>query len=80
MTIREIRKRAKELGLKPARKNKLELVRAIQAIEGNPQCFRTRSRHCDETGCLWLEDCIPEQFARQNQLAGIGARTGKWRR
>jgi len=80
MTIREIRKRAKTLGIKPGRMNKLELVRAVQAAENNPQCFRSGLTHCDQTECLWLEDCIPEQFARQNQLAGIGARTGKWRR
>lgn len=80
MTIREIRKLAKNLGVKSGGKSKLDLVRAIQLIEGNPQCFRTKRRHCDETGCMWLGDCIPEQFARQNQLVGIGARTGKWRR
>ena len=80
MIIREIRKRAKALDIKPGKMNKLELVRAIQAAEGSPQCFRTGLTECPETECCWLEDCIPEQYARQCQPAGMGARTGKWRR
>jgi len=80
VTIREIRRRAQALGIRPGRLNKLGLVRAIQAAESNPQCFRTGRTACEQTTCLWLEDCIPEQYARQNRPAGIGARTGTWRR
>ena len=80
MTIREIRKRARELGLKVKSKSKAKLIRAIQEAEGNPPCFRTARTGCERTDCCWLEDCIPEQFARVHQLTGIGARTGKWRR
>ena len=80
MTIREIRKRAKGLGIRTGSKSKVELVRAIQSAEGNPACFRTGRAHCDETACCWLEDCIPQQFAEQKKLTGIGARTGTWRR
>ena len=80
VTIREIRKRAKALGIKPGSKSKAALVRVIQSAEGNPACFRTGRTHCDETACCWLEDCVPQQFADMRQLSGIGARTGKWRR
>ncbi len=80
MTIREIRKRAKALNIKPGKMSKLELVRAIQATEGSAQCFRTGLAECPQTGCCWLEDCIPEQHARQCRPVGMGARTGKWRR
>jgi len=80
VTLREIRKQAKTLGIRPASKSKVELIRAIQSAEGNPACFRTGRTHCDQTACCWLEDCVPQQFAEMRQLSGIGARTGKWRR
>ena len=80
MTIREIRKRAKALGVGLDTNNKVDLIRAVQAVENNPQCFRTERAHCDQVQCCWLEDCIPQQFAEMNQAAGVGARTGTWRR
>jgi len=80
MRTRDIRKRAMELGLRIDSDNKLELIRAIQAAEGNPQCFRTGCTSCDQTECCWMEDCIPEQYAEMQRVSGIGARTGKWRR
>jgi hypothetical protein len=80
MTIREIRKRAKGLGITLETNNKAELIRAIQGAEKNPQCFHTGREHCDEVKCCWIEDCIPQQFAEMNQAAGVGARTGLWRR
>jgi hypothetical protein len=80
MTIREIRKRAKALGLTLDTNNKAELIRAVQAAENNPQCYMMGRAHCDEVKCCWLEDCIPQQFAEMNKSAGIGARTGSWRR
>lgn len=80
MTIKEVRERARTLGLRVGSKRKTELVRAIQVAEGNPQCFRTERRFCEQTTCCWLEDCVPEQYARQAQAPGIGARTGTWRR
>jgi hypothetical protein len=80
MTIREIRKRARTLGVTLETNNKADLIRAVQAAEANPQCFRTGRMHCEQTKCCWLEDCIPQQFAEMNQSAGIGARTETWRR
>ena len=80
MTIGDIRKRAKELGLDVKSRSKAKLIRAIQEAEGNPPCFRTGRTVCEQADCCWLEDCIPEQFAEMHRLSGIGARTGKWRR
>jgi hypothetical protein len=90
MTVKEIRKRAKTLGIEPGRMNKADLIRAIQAAEGNPVCYRSGREYCGELACLWLADCVPGQAAPKpvaeaeaqpdHDPDAVGARTGKWRR
>jgi hypothetical protein len=80
MKTRDIRKRAMEKGINTNSDNKVELVRAIQAAEGNPQCFQTGRATCDQTECCWMEDCVPQQYAQMPQASTMGARIGKWRR
>ena len=80
MNMKEVRKRAKTAGVTIETENKADLVRAIQAKEGNPQCFHSGRERCAETGCCWLEDCVPQQFAEMRAQKGVGARTGPWRR
>ncbi len=58
MTIQEIRKRAGVLGVPFKGLGKVELVRAIQAAEKNPQCFRAGRKQCTERACCWLNDCM----------------------
>lgn len=54
----EMRRYARSKGVNPGKLRKTELIRAIQAAEGNPQCFATERRdHCPETACLWERDC-----------------------
>ncbi|HCE46999.1 MAG TPA: SAP domain-containing protein [Lentisphaeria bacterium] len=60
MSINEVKKRAKELGLDPAKTSKKdELIRAIQAAEGNSQCFGTDAvKSCSQENCCWRPDCL----------------------
>jgi hypothetical protein len=59
MHMQEIRGRARTLGLAPGRATKVMLVRRIQAREGNFPCFATAvDRVCDQSACLWREDCF----------------------
>jgi hypothetical protein len=58
MKMQEIRQRAKLLGLKLGKKRKADLIRTIQAAEGNFSCFQTGSEACDQSGCCWREDCL----------------------
>jgi predicted metal-binding transcription factor (methanogenesis marker protein 9) len=58
MTVAEIRKKAKELGIKPGNMKKTDLIRAIQASEGNSDCFGTAVDNCDQTNCCWKKDCL----------------------
>jgi len=58
MNMTQVKDVAKERGVKPGRMKKQDLVRAIQAQEGNPECFNTgTSQGCGQDDCLWREDC-----------------------
>lgn len=58
MKVEEIKKIAAEKGIKPGKMKKADLVRAIQAEEGNNRCFDTSSAEsCGQPACLWREEC-----------------------
>jgi hypothetical protein len=38
----------------------IRLIRSIQRIEGNPDCFRTAAGDCDRLDCIWREYCLKE--------------------
>lgn len=59
MKVEEIRSIAKVYGIKPAHLSKAELIKSIQASEGNFACFATAyDGECDQLGCSWREDCF----------------------
>jgi hypothetical protein len=35
-----------------------ELIRSIQRVEGNPDCFRKGKDNCDEVECAWRQYCL----------------------
>ena len=59
MTLSEIKKIAATKGIDKPKGKKVELIRGIQAAEGNICCFSTGiSDVCAQNGCLWREDCV----------------------
>jgi hypothetical protein len=54
----EIKKKAKEMGISGSKMKKEDLIQAIQKAEGNSPCFKTASDTCDQSNCLWREDCL----------------------
>jgi hypothetical protein len=59
MKLEQIKEIAKQYDIKAGRLKKAELVRAIQAAEGNEVCFETgRAVTCGQADCLWRPDCI----------------------
>jgi hypothetical protein len=36
------------------------LIRSIQRLEGNPTCFGSAYKNCDQQDCAWLEYCLEE--------------------
>lgn len=61
MKLDDIRKLARERGLKPARLTKRELIKLIQRSEGNFDCYASADQgHCDQLDCLWIDPCLKE--------------------
>ena len=60
MTIHEVRRKACGLGLAlPAKTTKVEMIRTIQRIEGNNDCFgRGMAETCGQDICCFREDCL----------------------
>lgn len=59
MTVTEIRKIARTLGIKTGKLRKGELIQAIQNEEQNFPCFGTAlNGECDQGACSWREDCL----------------------
>jgi len=58
MTVKKVRKIAKDIGAK-VKKNmkKTDIIYAIQKAEGNFQCFDTAKGFCDQADCAWKKDC-----------------------
>ena len=58
MKLEEIKEIAKRHTIKVGKLKKAELVRAIQAAEGNDACFESgKVSVCGQTECLWRGDC-----------------------
>lgn len=59
MELEDVRRMAKLQGIDPGMLSKVELIRSIQKVEGNFDCFATAYNGvCDQTGCSWREDCF----------------------
>ncbi len=58
MKMPQVRARAREMGIPAGRKRKEDLVREIQAREGNRDCYnRGQGRTCGQDACAWRDDC-----------------------
>jgi hypothetical protein len=63
MTLKEIRERARKVGLKNiTRYRKESLIKAIQEMEGNSPCFKA-IKPCGEGECLWRQECQDQEAA-----------------
>jgi hypothetical protein len=59
MKFQEIKKIATAKGIKTTNTKKEELIRVIQRVEGNFDCYGSaESGYCDQTYCSWREDCL----------------------
>jgi hypothetical protein len=46
------------------------LIRSVQRIEGNPDCFGKSDGNCDRLDCAWREWCLKE--SQKNRLRNQG--------
>jgi hypothetical protein len=61
MELKELKEKAKKLGIKPKPGTKKEiLIHSIQAAEGNFPCFGMTNDYCERLECCWRNDCLPK--------------------
>lgn len=58
MKMKELRKKAKELDIKPGKTRKADLIRTIQTTEGNQPCFGNSNGGCSQLNCCFRDDCM----------------------
>ena len=59
LTFRQIQDIAKSKGINPVKMKKADIIRTIQRIEGNFDCFGTATAgSCNQDGCLWITECL----------------------
>ncbi len=59
MKMTDVQDKAKSLGIKPSKMKKADLIKSIQAQEGNISCFQTSARdQCLQESCCWRDDCL----------------------
>ena len=58
MNLAEVRQRAKTMGLRTSHISKKDLIRSIQAREGNDACYQTKRASCEQLQCCWWSDCM----------------------
>lgn len=68
MKLAEVCVIAKSKKINPGKLSKTELIRMIQANEGNFNCYGSASSgECNQSGCTWREDCF--DASRKNVLS-----------
>ena len=59
MKIETVRDIAKSISIIPGKLSKSELIKSIQLVEGNFNCFASACNgECDQVNCLWRKDCF----------------------
>ena len=58
MTLTEIKKMAKNVGVQAGSMKKDQLIHAIQLAEGNFDCFGKAQGGCDQNDCTFRADCL----------------------
>ncbi len=58
MNLTQVKKMAKEMGIKTGTMKKMELIHNIQLTEGNFDCFGKAEGYCDQANCSFRGDCV----------------------
>ncbi|WP_428609450.1 SAP domain-containing protein [Sedimenticola sp.] len=59
MNMQDVRRVAKDMGIKTGGISKIRLIHTIQLQEGNFDCFASDvAGQCDQWQCRWRDDCV----------------------
>jgi hypothetical protein len=61
MKMQDVRAMARERGVNSFGKTKTELIREIQRMEHNFDCYGTATGYCDQLECCFRSSCIQEE-------------------
>jgi len=61
MDIKQIKQKAKEMGINPEGESKLELIHKIQSAEGNHPCYGKGMFVCNNLQCCWRQSCCEDK-------------------
>ena len=57
MSIKDVRVKAKGLGIEPGNMPKKDLIHAIQRVEGHTECYGHFGDDCPYLNCCFRSDC-----------------------
>lgn len=52
----------------------VRLIRSLQRLEGQPDCFGTAVRFCGRTECIWREHCL-----KPDDEPALGLKKDSWK-
>jgi hypothetical protein len=58
MKMQEVKAKAKAMKINSFGKTKVELIREIQRMEGNFDCYGRAEGSCDQMECCFRESCL----------------------
>lgn len=58
MTVKQLQKKARKMGINPGRLKKADLIHKIQKAEGNAACYGSGNVDCMEVDCCFRTDCL----------------------
>jgi hypothetical protein len=61
MNMRQVRKKAEQMGIQPGEMKKKDLIHAVQRQEGYPACYGDFGDGCPYLDCCWRSDCRKEK-------------------
>ena len=62
--LEELVARARALNINPTGMRPGELIRALQRVEGNFDCFGSATTHCDQRACRFRSLCLGESVGQ----------------
>ena len=61
LSDRQLKSKAKNLGIDPSNMGKTELIHSIQRTEGFTACFGESKGYCPQEDCCFRDDCLTLQ-------------------
>ncbi|MBU0481822.1 MAG: SAP domain-containing protein [Proteobacteria bacterium] len=58
MNMKDVKEKAKVLGVNPGKMKKTDLIKTIQMKEGYDACYGSGNKSCSQMECCFRSECI----------------------